>query len=79
MTLRLLKQKYPNCKVNVPSKTLLRKIFGKDHNNVETIFRNNPYVDEFVDSVEGEIFNDHYRVYDKTNTDIPLIKQVLKF
>ena len=76
---KLLKNKYPECKVNVPSKKLLKTIFGKDHNNVETIFRNNPYVDEFVDSVDGEIFHDHYRVYDKDNTDIPLIKQILKF
>ena len=76
---KLFKNKYPECKVNVPSKKLLKTIFGKDHNNVETIFRNNPYVDEFVDSVDGEIFHDHYRVYDKDNTDIPLIKQILKF
>ena len=60
-------------------RNFIRKIFGKDHNNVETIFRNNPYVDEFVDSVEGEIFNDHYRVYDKTNTDIPLINKFQNF
>ena len=76
---RLLKKKYPNCKVNVPSKKLLRTIFGKDHENAETIFKHNPYVDEFVDSVDGEIFHDHYKVYDKDNTDIPLIKQILKF
>uniref|UniRef100_UPI0026ED829C hypothetical protein n=1 Tax=Mesonia mobilis TaxID=369791 RepID=UPI0026ED829C len=36
-------------------------------------------MDGFVDSGEGEIFHDHYRVYDKDKRDIPLIKQMLKF
>ena len=76
---RLLKEKYPNCKVYVPSKKLLKKLFGQDHNNVHAVFDNNPYVDEFVNEVEGEVFHDHYRIYDKNNTDIPLIKQVLEF
>ena len=43
------------------------------------IFKSNPYVDEFIDSIDGDIFHDHYRVYDKENTDVPLIKQMLKF
>ena len=76
---RLLKEKYPNCKVVVPSKKLLRKLFGKDHNNVHVVFDNNPFVDEFVDEIGGEVFHDHYRIYDKDNTDIPLIKQMLEF
>jgi len=76
---RLLKEKYPNCKVYVPSKKLLKKLFGKDHNNVKVIFDNNPYIDEFVDGVDGEVFHDHYRVYNKNNIDIPLVKQMLKF
>jgi len=76
---RLLKEKYPNSKVVVPTKKLLKKLFGKDHNNVHVIFDNNPYVDEFVDAIEGEVFHDHYRIYDKDNTDIPLLKQMLEF
>ena len=56
---RLLKQKYPNCKVYAPSKSLLKRLFGESHNNAEVIFENNPYVDEFVDSVEGDVFHDH--------------------
>ena len=85
---RLLKEKYPNCKVYVPTCNLLEKMFGKStawgwwdnpYKNVNTIFDNNPYVDEFIDSIDGDIFNDHYRVYDKENTDVPLIKQMLKF
>ena len=77
---RLLKEKYPNCKVCVPSKKLLKKFqFGQDHNNVHVVFDNNPYVDEFVDEIDGEVFHDHYRIYDKDNTDIPLLKQMLKF
>ena len=76
---RLLKEKYPGCKVYVPTKKLLKKLFGQDHNNVHVIFDNNPYVDEFVDEIGGEVFHDHYRIYDKDNTDISLIKQVLEF
>ena len=76
---RLLKQKFSDCKVLVPSKNYLKNLFGKDHNNVHVIFNNNPYVDEFVDEVSGEVFHDHYRIYNKDNTDVPLAKQILKF
>ena len=76
---RLLKEKYPDCKVYVPTKKLLKKLYGQDHNNVHVIFDNNPYVDEFVDEIDGEVFHDHYRIYDKDNTDIPLLKQMLEF
>jgi|TARA_Y100000034_G_scaffold65097_1_gene78759 hypothetical protein len=76
---RLLKEKYPDCKVYVPTKKLLKKLFGHDHNNVHVIFDNNPYVDDFVDEIDGEVFHDHYRIYDNSNTDIPLVKQMLKF
>ena len=43
------------------------------------ICKYNPYVNDFVDSIDGEVFHDHYRIYDKENTDVPLIKQMLKF
>jgi hypothetical protein len=43
------------------------------------IFDNNPYVDEFVDEIDGEIFHDHYRIYEKDNPNVPLIEQILKF
>ena len=86
---KLLKKKYPNCKVYLPSVKLLEKLSGemKDNwgtwdnpfNNVHYIFDNNPYVDGFTDSVDGEIFHDHYRVYDGNKQDIPLVKQMLKF
>ena len=75
----LLKAKYPNCKVYVPSKNLIKKLFNIEHNNAHVVFDNNPYVDDFVDNVSGEIFHDHYRIYDKNNTDVPLAKQMLKF
>jgi len=71
---RLLKEKYPNCKVYIPTKKLLKKLFGQDHNNVRVVFGNNPYVDGFVDELDGEVFHDHYRIYDKDNTDIPLLR-----
>lgn len=74
---RLLKQKYPNCKVYIPSKNLIKKLFNVDTNVMYTIFNNNPYVDEFKDNIEGEIFHDQYRIYNDINT--PLLEQILKF
>ena len=86
---RLLKEKYPDCKVYVPSIKLLEKLFGKQkkgwstwdnpYNNINHIFDNNPYVDGVKDYIIGEVFHDHYRVYDEHKKDIPLIKQMLKF
>ena len=86
---RLLKEKYPDCKVYVPSVNLLEDIFGqyKDNwggwenpfRNVVNIFKNNPYVDGFREHIGGEVFHDHYRIYDNDNTDVPLVKQMLKF
>ena len=31
------------------------------------------------DEINGEVFHDHYRIYDKDNPNIPLIKQMLTF
>ena len=76
---RLIKEKYPNSKVYVPSKKLLQKLFNLQHDNANYVFFNNPFVNDFVDSMDGEVFHDHYRIYDKENTDVPLIKQMLKF
>ena len=86
---RLLKQKYPDCKVYVPTAKLQEKICGdigdewnswkNPFKNGVNVFRNNPYVDGFVDSVKGEIFHDHYRVYSKNNPNVPMLEQMLKF
>ena len=86
---RLIKEKYPDSKVYVPSVKLLEKLFGEMKNNwgtwdnpfknIHYIFDNNPYVDSYKDYILGEIFHDHYRIYDKDNKGIPLTKQMLKF
>ena len=86
---KLIKNKYPNSKVYLPTPKLLESLFGSmKHNwgtfenpflNVEHIFKNNPYVDGFKDYMIGEVFHDHYRVYDKNKKDIPIVKQILKF
>ena len=87
---RLLKEKYPDCKIYIPSSTMLKNIYGNILNNwgygtydcsqiTHDIFLNNPYVDSFIDSFEGEIFHDHYRIYDENNDKIPLSEQMLKF
>lgn len=44
---------------------------------VHTIFDNNPYVDTFIDSFDGEVFNDHYRIYG--DEDVPLMEELLRF
>jgi hypothetical protein len=85
---RKLKEKYPSCKVYIPSPALLRSMFGQMERNwsswsdpfqvVHTIFDHNPYVDGFIDSFEGEVFNDHFRVYDG-DVDEPLLKQIMRF
>tara|TARA_Y100000310_G_scaffold231004_1_gene233527 strand:+ start:723 stop:1655 length:933 start_codon:yes stop_codon:yes gene_type:complete len=87
---RLLKQKYPHCKVYIPSKVMLEKVFGNMLNSwgyntfkanivPEIVFKNNPYVDGFVDKNGSEIFHDHYKIFDKNKDEIPLIEQMLKF
>lgn len=86
---KLIKQKFPNSKVYIPSVRLLERLFGqmKDNwgtwdnpfRNIHYIFDNNPYIDGYKDYVLGEVFHDHYRIYDKDNKGIPLVKQMLKF
>lgn len=84
---RKLKEKYPDCKVWIPTPKLLRDMFGDLESNwsswadpfqvVHTIFDNNPYIDGFTNSFEEDTFNDHYRIYDKDNE--PLLEQILRF
>ncbi len=76
---RLLKQKYPNSRVYVPSEYMMEVVYGKKIKTPYLIFKNNPYVDKFIHSVEGDIFHDQYRIYDVDNPNIPLVEQVLKF
>jgi hypothetical protein len=85
---RLLKQKYPDCKVYIPSAKLISEIFNGFGNwnhwnnpfeNASLVFKNNPYVDEFIDNINDEVFHDHYRIYDLNNIETPLITQMLRF
>jgi hypothetical protein len=85
---KLLKTKYPDCKVYVPSPKLLRYMFrhfnawshwSDPYENVKIIFQNNPYIDKFIDNINDEVFHDHYRIYDTSNPEISLIIQMLKF
>ena len=85
---RKLKEKYPNCKVWIPSPKLLKEMFGQFQNMwsswndpfqvVHDIFDNNPYVDGFIDSFKGDVFNDHYRIYEYKE-ETPLLEQILRF
>ena len=87
---RLLKNKYPDCIVAIPSPECIEKHFSPDSwhykhnnpfNNVVEVFKNNPYVDGMIDEIpQGmPIYHDHFRIYDPENADIPLIQQMLKF
>mgnify|MGYP000865311099 CR=1 FL=1 len=87
---RLLKEKYPNCRVRIPSESLLKHLFApysqewvksweNPYKTMEYVFANNPYVDGYANSVEGEIFHDHYQIYNENNPKIPLLEQMLKF
>jgi hypothetical protein len=84
---RKLKEKYPDCKVWIPSPKLLREMFGQLEKNwsswedpfqvVHTVFDNNPHVDGFIDSFEEDVFNDHYRIY--SDEPAPLMEEMLRF
>jgi hypothetical protein len=87
---RLLKQKYPDCTVAIPSPECIAKYFSPDRwfykhadpfNNVIEIFKNNPYVDGMIDKIpQGTpVYHDHFRIYDPNNADIPIAQQMLKF
>lgn len=87
---RLLKEKYPDCKIYIPSSIMLKNIFGNMLNNwgygtydcsqiTHDVFKNNPYIDGFVDNFKGEIFHDHYRIYNENTDEISLTEQILKF
>lgn len=85
---RKLKEKFPDCAINIPSETFLKNVFGGMESNwsswdnpykvAEIIFKNNPYIDGVFDYNYEEIYHDHYRVYtDELNE--PLLKQILRF
>lgn len=85
---RLLKQKYPHCKIYLPSEILIKKLFGdsqawkhwpQPEQNCYRIFVNNPYIDGYVDDFKDEIYHDHYRIYNEDNVNISLIKQMMRF
>lgn len=87
---RLLKQKYPDCTVAIPSPDCIGKYFSPDSwhykhnnpfNNVVEVFKNNPYVDGMIDEIpQGlSIYHDHFRIYNPNNADIPISQQMLKF
>jgi len=85
---KLLKTKYPNCKVYVPSASLIQRMFGGFTNwnhwnnpfaNVEVVFKHNPYVDAFIENITDEVFHDHYRIYDSNNPEVSLVIQMMKF
>jgi hypothetical protein len=87
---RLIKQKYPNSKVIIPSPDCILKYFSPSNwknkhdnpfNNVIEVFANNPYVDGMIDEIPKNfpVYHDHFRLYEENNPHIPLVKQMLSF
>lgn len=87
---KLIKKKYPDSTVAVPSPELLHQIYPTGlwinkhddfHANVNQVFANNPYVDGSVDelpSMQG-VYHDHFRIYDPNNLNVPLVEQMLLY
>jgi hypothetical protein len=86
---RLLKTKYPDATVVVPSPDLIKVMYPNGiwsnkhenfHNNVVEVFMHNPYVDGMIDELplHKGIYHDHYRIYDLQNPNIPLVEQMLR-
>lgn len=87
---RLIKQKYPDCTIIIPSPECIGKYFSPESwaykhsdpfNNVVEVFKNNPYIDGMIDYIpQGmPVYHDHFRIYNEQNADIPLAQQMLKF
>jgi hypothetical protein len=85
---RLIKQKYPDKTVYIPSEDLINKMFGSmkgnwsqwsnPFKNAQLVFKNNPYIDGEFDSFEGEVLSDHYRIYNPEDLLEPLVNQMLR-
>lgn len=90
---RILKTHYPDCKVYITSPKFVESIYGPAHTNPQNVwgiwsnpyehilnvFKYNPYIDDFIDTFDGEIYHDHFRIRDYNNINDPLILQMLRF
>jgi len=89
---RLLKKKYPHCKVYIPSKNWLMKVLNPIINYdgapyvwpdrfyyVEKIFNNNPYIDGFKDDISGIVYTECFRYGSEEEIGTPLVKKMLRF
>lgn len=85
---RLIKSKYPDKMVLIPSATLIQRMFGgmklnwsqwnDPFKNAQLVFKNNPYVDGEFDSFEGEVLSDHYQLYNPDDLYEPLVPRLLR-
>lgn len=88
---RLIKEKYPDKEVLIPSPELIHSMFRyfiddlkwwsswkEPWMNARNVFKNNPYVDGEFSSFQGEIFCDHLRLYSTETIYDPLAKQILR-
>lgn len=90
---RLLKEHYPGCKVYVTSEKFIETLYGppsknpqnvwgvwaNPYLNVRNCFNNNPHVDAFIDSFDGEIYHDHFRIKNHLVLNDPLVLQMARF
>lgn len=90
---RILKEHYPGCKVYITSEALVETLYGPAEKNPQNVwgmwsspyqnlrhcFVNNPYVDAFIDTFDGEIYHDHFRIKNHLVLNDPLVLQMLRF
>lgn len=90
---RILKEKYPSCKVYITSENFTERLYGPANANPQNVwgiwsnpylhvrncFNNNPYVDAFIDSYDGEIYHDHFRIKNHLLVNDPLVLQMARF
>lgn len=86
---KAIKSYYPDCKVYLPSPKMIAETFGgmmqqwaswgDVARTVELVFKNNPYVDGYVDTWQGEVYSDHFRIHDEIVWKTPLVRQMSRF
>lgn len=87
----ILKKKYPGCKVFLPSSKFVKEVlgflidggqwssWGDPSTTAELVFKNNPYIDGYVDNWHTEVYHDHFRIRDSNNLKLSLVQQMAKF
>jgi len=86
---RLLKYKYPDSTIVIPSPSLLKQIYPTGiwnnkhedfHINVLEVYLHNPYIDGMIDDMPSTgMYHDHFRIYNPSIPNTPLVEQMLMY